>query len=137
MAVLDTNILIDLIRKRPTAASRRSAVLVRELLAEGESLLTTRFNVAELNVGVELSDDPAVESERVGAGLEAIGVLEFDDAAARIYGGIEAAQRQTGRPIGDFDALIASVALRHHQRLVTRNPRHFERIAGLVIVPAA
>lgn len=137
MAVLDTNNLIDLIRKQPTTASRRSAALVRGLLTEGESLLTTRFNVAELYVGVELSDDSADESERADAGLETIGVLEFDDAAARIYRGIEAALRQAGRPIGDFDALIASVTLRHNQRLVTRNPRHFEGIAGLVIVAAA
>jgi predicted nucleic acid-binding protein len=35
-----------------------------------------------------------------------------------------------------MDALIASIALRHGQRIVTRNPRHFGDIAGLEIHPA-
>ena len=38
-----------------------------------------------------------------------------------------------GRVIGDFDALIAATALHHRLTLVTRNVRHFGRIAELLL----
>jgi len=136
MAVLDTNILIDLIRKHPGPAARRAVDLVRGLLSEGESLMTTRFNAAELYVGAELAANPSDEATRIDACLGALRILDFDDAAARVYGRIEVSLRGVGRPAGDFDALIASVALRHGQILVTRNPRHFHGITGLSVQSA-
>jgi predicted nucleic acid-binding protein len=36
-----------------------------------------------------------------------------------------------GLTISDMDALIGSVALERDELLVTRNPRHFQRIPGL------
>lgn len=137
MAVLDTNILVDLIRKHPGPAARRAVDLVRGLLSEGEALMTTRFNAAELYVGAELATNPSDEAARIDAALSALRILDFDDAAARVYGRIEASLRGAGRPVGDFDALIASVALRHGQMLVTRNPRHFLGIAGLTVRASA
>ncbi len=135
MAVLDTNILVDLMRKRPASSGRRTAEFVRRITASGDTLMTTRFNVAELYVGAELSAAPAAETGRIDAVLAAIRILEFDDMSARIYGRIEASLRRSGRPVGDFDALIAAVALRQGQTLVTRNPRHFLWIPGLTVQP--
>lgn len=135
MAVLDTNILIDLMRKRAGHSYRRTAALLQRLLTTGESMLTTRFNIAELYVGVELARDPADEARRIESAMAGLGILDFDDAAARVYAAVQASLRRTGQPVGDFDALIASVAIRHTQKLVTRNPRHFDGIAGLEVVP--
>jgi predicted nucleic acid-binding protein len=136
LAVLDTNILVDLMRKRPGAGTRRVVELVRTLLDAGEILVTTRFNAAELYVGAELSSDPVEEAARIDAALGVFQVLEFDDAAARAYARIDASLSRAGRPVGDMDALIASIALSHVQPLVTRNPRHFTDIPGLVVYPA-
>jgi len=36
-------------------------------------------------------------------------------------------------PIGEFDALIASIALAHNERVVTRNVKHFSRVRGLEV----
>jgi predicted nucleic acid-binding protein len=38
-----------------------------------------------------------------------------------------------GRTIGDHDAWIAALALRHNRPLATRNDRHFGRVAGLTV----
>ncbi len=38
-----------------------------------------------------------------------------------------------GEPIGEMDALIASVALAHNERIVTKNVKHFGRVEGLEI----
>ena len=135
MAILDTNILIDLMRRHPSAAATRSVEAVRGLVAKGEAIMTTRFNAAELYVGAELSSDPPGESAKVDRMLASVGVLDFDDLAARMYGKIEADLRRSGRTVGDVDALIASVALSNGHRLVTRNPRHFTGIPGLSVVP--
>jgi len=133
MAVLDTTILVDLMRKRQSPAARRAAEVLRELLADGDTLMTTRFNTAELYVGTEMSQDPTGEAARVDAALAPLRILDFDDAAARVYGRLEASLRSAGRPVGDMDALIASVALSNRQSVVTRNARHFQGIAGLVV----
>ena len=133
MAVLDTTILVDLLRKRQGPAARRAAAVLRALVADGEVLMTTRFNTAGLYVGTELSSDPDGEAARVDAALAPLRILDFDDAAARAYGRIEASLRSSGRPVGDMDALIASVALSNGQSVVTRNARHFQPIPGLVV----
>jgi tRNA(fMet)-specific endonuclease VapC len=96
-----------------------------ELVERGEPLFTTRFNVAELHVGVHRSDNPAKERKRVDAVLDVFGVLEFDDAAAQLFGQITAHLQASGRPAGDMDVLIAATAMASGQCLVTANPAHF------------
>jgi predicted nucleic acid-binding protein len=53
------------------------------MLANGEHLTTSRFNVAELLVGVYRSDDPERELRSVDALLQNMTVLEFGPEAAR------------------------------------------------------
>lgn len=137
MAVLDTDILIDLMRRRPTPASRRAGDLIQRLQDSGERLTTTRFNVAELYVGAELSADPAREAERIDRALSPFPVLEFDDAAARAYGRINASLRRRGRSPGEMDLLIASIAISQREPLLTRNERHFSGVPGVMLIPVA
>ena len=64
------------------------------------------------------------------AGIE---VVPFDSESARFYGEICAELLRIGRPTGEKDALIASVARQHSATLVTHNVRHFQHIPGLVL----
>ncbi|MGD0388893.1 MAG: type II toxin-antitoxin system VapC family toxin [Tepidisphaeraceae bacterium] len=68
--------------------------------------------------------------ERILAGIV---ILEFNVEAALRYAVIKAAMFKRGRPTGDCDAFITSVALAHAQLLLTRNPRHFRHIPGLIV----
>jgi tRNA(fMet)-specific endonuclease VapC len=133
MATLDTTILVDLLRRR--SKHRRSAVAkLADLASRGESLSTTRFNVAELEVGIELSDDPPRDRHDVDLLLGKIEILEFEPLAARTFAKITVQKRRTGTPIGDMDALIAATGLTAGQTLlVTRNPSHFVDIPGLQV----
>jgi tRNA(fMet)-specific endonuclease VapC len=65
--------------------------------------------------------------------LEPFVSLPFDDRAADHYGIVRATLEQAGTPIGANDLLIASIALAHDCRLVTRNCREFERVVGLTV----
>ena len=60
-------------------------------------------------------------------------MLPFDETAASGYAAIVAARRGAGRPISQFDAQIAAIALSRHAGLATRNFTDFEG-CGLAVV---
>ena len=62
-------------------------------------------------------------------------VLEFDNGAADAYAQIAAARRQSGRPISQFDAMIAAIARSRGASLATRNVRDFADCGVTVIDP--
>ena len=103
------------------------------LVEGGEVLTTTRFNVADLWVGVERPRNRQGELVAVETMLEPLTVLDFDESSARVFGRITAYLYARGNPRGDMDILIASVVLVHGDRLVTRNARHFADIPELVV----
>ncbi len=131
MACLDTTFLVDLARTRPSPAGERARAKRRQLADRGEPLLTTRFNVAELYVGLWRAPDVAREERAVAAILHGMGILEFDDRAARLFGRITARLQRLGRPAGDMDVLIGATALAADALFITRNAEHFADIPGL------
>ncbi len=132
MACLDTTVLIDLaggnVQKRRQAFDKLS-----ELLAQGESIVTTRFNVAELYVGVSRSANPQAEQNVVDNLLKNIEILEFDKRGAWMFGQITAYLQMIGKPAGDMDVLIASTAMAAGHSIVTRNKAHFINIPELTV----
>jgi len=132
MACLDTTILIDLGRRaspRKTQAARR----IEELAAKGQTIVTTRFNVAELYVGLSRSHHPKEDEKAVQILLSRFEILEFSDKAARLFGFITGFLQQMGQPAGDMDVLIAATAMAYGHTLITRNTRHFRHIPLLVV----
>ena len=130
MACLDTTILIDLLGNK-SAHRERALAKIDQLSQDREPLYTTRFNLAELYVGIERSKSSKSEEKLIGNLLKFINVLEFDERAARLFGQITAYLQMIGKPAGDMDVLIAATALAATQKLITRNARHFENIPQL------
>lgn len=131
MACLDTTVFIDLHgrggeRQKQVAVNKLSEIIDRQ-----EVIVTTRFNLAELYVGLALSRIPQIESKAIDVLLADFGILDFDDPAAYLYGQIRAYQKQLGQPSGDMDLLIAATALANGHGLITRNVAHFQNIPGL------
>jgi tRNA(fMet)-specific endonuclease VapC len=133
MACLDTSFLLDAAGRGGRQLKARAREKLASLVEAGEVLTTTRFNVAELWVGVERTRDRAGEFLTVETMLEPLTVLDFDESSARVFGRITAYLYAHGSPRGDMDILIASVVLVHGERLVTRNTRHFAGIPELVV----
>ena len=131
MACLDTTILIDLTGKGGARRRKAAENKLQDLIQRQESLVTTRFNVAELYVGVEMSNNPETEGKAINGLIADFEILEFDDPAAYVFGQIKAWQRMQGKPSGDMDVLIAATALTNGHLLVTRNPFHFRHIPEL------
>ncbi len=132
MACLDTTILIDLLSRR-SARKRQAVRKIEELAEKGQALTTTRFNVAELYVGLARSTRPEEDEQAIDTLLREFEVLEFNDAAARVFGSITGFLQQIGKPAGDMDVLIAATAMVHGHSLITRNARHFKDIPHLIV----
>lgn len=60
-------------------------------------------------------------------------VIDIDAAIAWRYGVLSRTGRERGDRIGDNDLWIAATAIEKHLPLLTRNVRHFSRIADLEI----
>ena len=133
MACLDTTFLVDLAGGGGKARCARAATKLRALIARGDLLCTTRFNVAELHVGVYRSHDPEAETKAVEALLTGIAILEFGSREARVFGQLTAHLQKLGRPAGDMDVLIAATALTAGHVLVSDNASHFAGIPELVV----
>lgn len=58
--------------------------------------------------------------------------LDFDAAAARIFGELRADLERKGTPIGPYDLQIVAIALSNHLTLVTHNTAEFSRVPNLL-----
>ena len=133
MASLDTSILVDVLRPQSRFHQRALAKL-DDLAARGEALATTRFTVAELYVGIELSGSPQRDQASVDALLADLEILDFFGYSPRLFAQIRAVHRRGGRKAGDIGTLIAATSLAAgHALLVTRDPSDFSGIPDLVV----
>ncbi len=103
-----------------------------QLMREGVGLGTV--SMAELYQGVFFSTDPQGNERALREILAGIDIMPLDDEVCRIFGRERGRLRAAGTPIGDFDLLIGSTALRHDLTLLTNNRRHFERLQGLSVL---
>jgi tRNA(fMet)-specific endonuclease VapC len=125
--MLDTNICIYLIKKRPVS-------VIRELMRHDfGDIGVSAITVAELQFGAAKSQSVERSLAALEQFLAPIGVYEFDAAAAAVYGTIRAELEKRGTPIGSLDTLIAAHALSLDVTLVTNNEREFRRLSGLKV----
>ncbi|HET7313798.1 type II toxin-antitoxin system VapC family toxin [Salinisphaera sp.] len=136
MIVLDTNVLSELLRPVPEAE-----VVTWVAKQPRPALFTTTVSRGEILYGLRLLAD-GQRRQRLWAAALAIfdedlagRTLSFDNAAADTYAEIAAVRRESGRPISQFDAMIASVTYSRGASLATRNVRDFEGCGIDVINP--
>jgi predicted nucleic acid-binding protein len=134
--ILDTNVLSELMRPKPSA--RVVAWIAQQPLAD---LFTTAITEAEIFYGIELL---AKSKRRDGLLAAAEGmftedfagrVLAFDSDVALHFARIAAHHLALGRPISHADAQIAAIARAHGAKLATGNGPDFADCTITVIDP--
>ncbi len=136
MYILDTNVLSELMRREPD-----SAVVNWVDAQPSTSLFTTAVTQAEIFYGVALLEDGKRKQDLTRAVDEMFledfhdRILPFDSICALAYSDIAARRREMGRPISQFDAQIAAVALSRKAIVATRNTADFEDCHIEVINP--
>ena len=125
--LLDTNILIYLIKNQPPAVAER----VNRLSPE-DWLAMSYVSYAELLMGAERSSQRERTIQRLERLRQEIIVLYPDNPAiCQHYAEQFTSLKAAGTPIGANDLWIACHALAEDATLVTNNTREFQRIAGL------
>lgn len=125
MIVLDTNVVSELMRLKPSPA-----VIAWLRTHPARNLCTTVVTVAEVRYGIarlpagRRKDRLAEAADDVFLGFPEQ-VLAFDAAAAVAYADVVAARDRTGVPIHGFDAQIAAICRIHQAALATRNVGDF------------
>jgi len=107
-------------------------------LTASEPVFISPVTLAELRFGAEIAPDSGVRLKRLAAlgRLARKPLLPIDGATGVIFGSLAAQIKAAGRQprYRVQDLWLASQALQHNCRLLTRNPRDFEDIPGLELV---
>jgi len=126
--LLDTNVCIAVLNEKSTQIEAR---VVKEL-RENSELSVSSVSAFELWYGVAKSSRREANSKKLALFLSNwVNLLAFDDQDARFAGEVRAEMENIGRPLGQYDLLIAGQALRHKLTLVTANAREFGQIKTL------
>ena len=125
--MLDTNICIYLIKKKPEKVLRHfKAHAIGDI---GISSIT----LAELRYGVDKSQQVQKNRDALYEFLLPLEIADFDDEATVSYGRVRVVLEKAGTPVGSMDMLIGAHALSLGATLVTNNVREFKHIKGLKI----
>jgi predicted nucleic acid-binding protein len=127
--LLDTNIISELVRKKPS-----SRLVHRLARYEAASLFTSVICIAELRLGVALRADREPFWKRLEREiLDRLRVLPFKLPEALLTGDLYASQQRSGTLIGLPDLMISATALVNDLVIVTANTRHFSRVPDLAV----
>ena len=123
--LLDTNICIYLIKKRPPE------VLERFRQHSPQDVAISTITLFELEYGVEKSQHLQRSKDALAKFLLPLNLISLDRSSVIEAAIIRAQLEKKGMPIGPYDLLIAGLARSRDMILVTNNTKEFERIAGL------
>lgn len=126
--VIDTDILIDLLRDKEYAVRKIKA------LEKKEELATTDINAFELYFGAYNSSDKEGNIASTKGILKTLTLLHTQENSMETAGRIFAERRVKGKMIEIRDLLIAAIALQSGYKLFTNNREHFLGIEGLALV---
>ena len=104
---------------------------LRQARVRREVAFVSTITLFELWFGIVKSGRQTQNANRLSDFLSAMRILEFDADDARIAASIRFSLMRAGTPIGSYDLLIASQAIRHKFSIVTANTREFSRVPDL------
>lgn len=102
----------------------------RILARTPSELCVSAISLAELRFGADKRKSKRLH-RLIDIFVRDVEVKPFDEAAATRFGALAARLAFRGKPIGQFDTLIAAHALSLELVLVTNNAKHFGRVPGL------
>ena len=133
MIVLDTNVVSELMRRKPAPT-----VIAWLRDQNGAELFTTAISIAEIRYGIARLPEGSRRTQLAEAADVVFAsfpdqVLPFDVAAATAYATVVAERDRIGAPIDGFDAQIAAICRARRALLATRNIKDF-RETGVELV---
>lgn len=133
--LLDTCVLSELRR-----ADCDPRVHRRVEALQPDAMFMSAVTLGELVKGVELLPSGRRRQE-IASWIEGLEhhfserILPVDVESARIWAGLTARAQMQGMQVPMSDGLIAAIAIRHGQQIMTRNTKHFVATGALIIDP--
>ena len=121
--ILDTNVLIDIMRNNKEAVSKAKKIADKE-----EPLFITTITVFELWQG--FNPEKKQKYEELKELISSFGLFLLDIESAEISGKARKELSSKGLIVSPEDCMIAGIAIKNNQVLLTKD-RHFSRIPGL------
>lgn len=125
MYLLDTNICIYIINKRP------AGVVDKIKKFSPSRIKLSSISVGELEYGVSRSKNRAQNRMALIDFVSGFDILPFNDGDAEVYGLLRADLERRGKIIGPYDMQIAAQAISNDLILVTNNTGEFQRVKEL------
>ena len=128
--LLDTNILIDFLKEVPS--------VVEKILQVGtHHCCISVISLHELYYGAQLAKEKkeeyfSQELEKINTLLDYFAVLNLN-THGKEYAHIKYVLRKKGKPVDEFDMLIAAHAVREGLTVVTDNLKHFENMPDVKV----
>ena len=136
MILLDTNVLSEALKPAPSEA------VLRWLAAqEPAEVFISTITQAEMLYGIELLPGGRRKTRLATVVAQLFDVefqgrtLVFDEESARAFAKIVAGRDASGRPISQFDAMIAAIARARGAAVATRNVEDFRDCGVRVVDP--
>lgn len=136
MVILDTNVISEILRHEPN-----ESVVAWFKSQPGDQLFTTAVTQAEVLYGISLLPK-GIRREKLLSVAQLIfdedlenRILPFSSEAASHYADIGSSRRTFGRPISQFDAMIAAIARLQGATIATRNTSDFDNCGVDLINP--
>jgi len=123
--LLDTNICIYLIKKRPPK------VLEQFRQHSPQDVSISVITLFELEYGIEKSQYKQRSKSALAKFLQSLNLVHLDHSSAIESAKIRAQLEIKGMPIGPYDLLIAGIARAQNMILVTNNTKEFKRVDNL------
>jgi len=134
--LLDTNVISDLVKPRPSVRLRAWIEQRDE-----ESLYISVLTLGEIRQGIESARTDRKKSAKLEQALAdfrarfAGRVLGVDGIVAETWGELNGRARMQGMPVAVIDGLLAATAIVHRLVVVTGNARHFTQAGARVFDP--
>ncbi len=120
--VLDTSVLIDHLRGRPTAATE----LIPGAIARGDELWSSYVVRAELLAGMRAEEEVATRDL-----LRLVSWVDVDESVSEAAGALGRRYLRSHPGIEVADLVVAALALELEAELKTTNLKHFPMFKGL------
>jgi tRNA(fMet)-specific endonuclease VapC len=125
--ILDTNICIYIIKKKPEQVIRKLSKI------DPSAIALSSITWSELIYGAEKSAHRERNIDALKDFITPFEILPWTSSEAQIAGEIRSALEKLGTPIGPFDTQIAAHAISLDLILVTNNEKEFKRVKSLKV----
>jgi tRNA(fMet)-specific endonuclease VapC len=125
MWMLDTNICIYIIKRKPQSVYERLQSISMDLIS------ISAITLAELQYGVTKSAAQEKNQRVLDQFITHVDVKSWGTEAVSHYGEIRTLLERQGTTIGNMDLMIAAHARSLNTTLVTHNSREFQRVPNL------